>query len=135
MKEREDETISPRFRRASHVAWRRIGSETIVLDLKGKRAFGLNEPAGALWHALAELADGVGATAPNDPDAGAFLAQLVSFGLAEAVSDGVRSATVPLPGPGEGPPRITWSGDIPSFGQSCARVPGQSGICESHPQS
>src|SRR4051812_30193920 len=40
------------FRRASHVAWRKIGDETVLIDLKTKKLYGLNPSGGFFWHAL-----------------------------------------------------------------------------------
>ena len=119
MTEKDGEANAPRFRRASHVAWRTIGSETVVLDLKGKRAFGLNEPGGALWHALAELPEGGGALTSSEPEVQSFLAELASLGLIEEMSNGISCLATPLPARFRGSPKVTWSSEIPSFGASC----------------
>ena len=41
------------FRRAEHLAWRRVVDETVVLDLESRRVFGLAAEAAALLAALA----------------------------------------------------------------------------------
>ena len=43
-----------RYSRSPSTAWQRIGSELVVLDLKGNKIMGLNETGALLW----EMADG-----------------------------------------------------------------------------
>jgi len=137
MTDNDSEANSPRFRRASHVAWRKIGNETVVLDLRAKRAFGLNEAGGALWHALVELPEGAGvALASSERDAQAFLAELASLGLIEAVSDGMPGSSTPLLAGFRCSPKVTWSDEIRAFGGSvCGKTPGGGGGCSSFPQT
>ncbi len=46
------------LRRAAHVAWRRVGDETVLIHLKTKRIYVLNPSGGFFWHHL----DGARAT-------------------------------------------------------------------------
>ena len=124
-----------RFRRANHVAWRRIGGETVVLDLKAHRAFGLNEPGGAVWEAIVDLPDGAAeAIAPSEPAVQAFLAELAGLGLVEAAPEGthasVSTPTLAL----AGSPKVAWSDEIRSFGAgTCGFVPGGGETCRANP--
>ena len=135
MTDSESAKTSARFRRANHVAWRRIGSETVVLDLKGKRAFGLNEPGGMVWQAIADLPDGVsGVVATSEPEAQAFLAELAGLGLVEAMPE-ETPASVATPAVAlVDSPKVAWSDEIRSFGAgTCGFVPGGGGTCRGNP--
>lgn len=137
------------FSRATQVAWRKIGDETMVVDLKAKTLFGLNVEAGAVWHALDEprsVSQLVRVLCP--PDSGqahaealeravdGFLAELLELGLVE---------TVPPSGPEEEPrvsnrlsldgvplPKIIWRDEIRNFGVSCSMQAGNPG-CQAVP--
>jgi len=130
-------SVAKRLRRAPHVAWRRIGDETVVLDLKAKRAYGLNGPGGTLWQALVGFPDG-GLTArafsPSDPETRAFLAELAGLGLVEEEAVGSPDPPTPLSGGSSGAPRVTWSDEIRAFGGTCGHIPGQGGGCNTFPQ-
>ena len=139
MTNRDQRVNPPRFRRAAHVAWRKIGAETVVLDLKEKRAYGLNEPGGILWQALAERSEGdhpADAFMPSEPQAAAFLGELASLGLVEALPNGTSVSATPLPAGFQGSPEVTWSDEIRAFGGSiCAKIPGQSTSCDTFPKT
>lgn len=119
------------YHRVAHVAWRRIGAETVVLDLKSKRVFALNEPGSEIWHALAPEGSAIAATSD---EAGAFLAALAGHGLVEeAAPAGTAPPSGPVPCGGD-PPRIIWQDDIRTFGVSCLQTPIQGG-CSARPTS
>lgn len=45
------------WRHAEHVAWRRVGRETVILDLKSSEYFSLNETGALVWEKLGEGMD------------------------------------------------------------------------------
>ncbi|MBZ5587163.1 MAG: PqqD family protein [Acidobacteriia bacterium] len=139
-----------RYRRVAHVAWRKVGKETVVIDLRGRRVYGLNEPAGVVWHALEEFADAgalsallaVGDGAMPDPgrreDAvRTFLGELTGLGLvaSDTTDSGVASGQPHLEAPiPAGAPAITWTDEVRAFGGSCNFFPGGGG-CDNNPTS
>jgi len=123
------------WRPGRHVAWRRIGEETVVIDLQGRRMYGLDAAGGAVWH---RLAAGV---APLDGETTAavteFLADLAGRGLVEEgyaePASGPRP--IPAPAPVAARPTIVWQEEIRAFGASCAFVPGLNALCDAQPFS
>jgi hypothetical protein len=113
------------LRPAAHVAWREIGGEVFVIDLRAQQIFGLNESGGAVWRAL---------EAGEEPGDGAvdFCRRLAELGLVE----GEASAAAGNPDRGADgwvPPQVAWQEPLRSFGFSCAFQPGQSKECTSVP--
>lgn len=135
------------WRRASHTAWRSLGEETVVLDLRSKHFYGLNAMGGFLWHHLQGALDEVDlAGRLEEADHGLsleaihdFLEELRGLDLVEPAGeknpdDEDKPVTPPLPlGPEAEPPRILWSEEIRAIGQSCAFVSGQSALCNQTP--
>lgn len=120
------------YRRVAHVAWRRLGPETVVLDLRSKRVYAFNESGGTLWHALLEGGAAVAAQRPGDEE---FLAELVRLGLADQAEPGSGCSAPDSDGAviaHAEPPRVIWQDDIRSFGISCLQTPIQGG-CQARP--
>jgi hypothetical protein len=135
-----------KYRRAPHTAWRKIGRETIVVDLQAKQMFGLNESGGFLWHAvdaaadLEELARWLAAAdSPARVDTGqlrSFCDRLAELGLlTTGVPDETQEAAAPGLEPLEtmAPPQILWQEQIQQPPGSCAFLPGQGPICSQTP--
>jgi hypothetical protein len=132
------------YTRSAHTAWRRIGEETIVINLATRRMVCLNGPAGAVWDRLeagADVAALAAALAPGAPAAALsvaseFVAALQHEGLVEsqpAPAAGEQTgATGKLP-PGFVPPRLTWNEELLRFGGACGKQPGAGGTCIGHP--
>ena len=112
-----------RYQRAKNVAWRRIGDETLVVNLARRRMLALNEAGGVVWAALA----GGGAVAAGE--AAPFLQDLEAEGVVEPVADGDGGAvTVP------GAPTVVWREELHQFG-GCSFLPGQGDLCDQSPQN
>ncbi len=133
------------LRRASHVAWRRIGDETILIHLKTKCLCVLNPSGGFFWHNL----DGARGTdeilesmAVADLPASAveeldrFWEELADADLVErnqpsaSPTDGV---TRDYPLSRFVPPELVWQEQLRNFGQSCARDSGTTPVCDAAP--
>lgn len=121
-------------RRSDRVSWRRLGDETVVLDLRRRRVFGLNAAGSDVWHALhgnadpetlRELAGGERETLE------AFLAELAENGLVTGNAPDPSSRPRPHPGPA---PRICWQEPLREFAQlsTCNSYPGNSADCNSN---
>lgn len=116
-----------RYQRAKNVAWRRIGAETVIVNLERRRMLAVNEAGGAVWDALAE-------GAPVWPgEAAPFLAELETEGVVERLAaDDPEAGAASVP-PG-GIPTVVWREELNHFG-ACSFLPGQGGLCDSNPQS
>jgi hypothetical protein len=133
------------LRRAAHVAWRRVGDETVLIHLRKKKIFVLNPSAGFFWHGLdgsrgaPQLLAGASLDEPLPEGATdrieAFLRDLVEADLVEA--EGApedRPVSLPdFPLPAFVPPELVWQQDLRNFGQSCAFMPGTSEPCNGAP--
>lgn len=137
-----------KYRRARQTAWRTIADETVVLDLEGKRMYGLNPAAGVVWQALDEAEDSgvllrliAGDRPPTfgEPEIAAFINELVALGLAEEQQRTAGAGTVELPIielPEElDPPAIAWCEDVEQIAGTCAFFPSTSPICNQVPFS
>lgn len=111
------------LRRVGHLAWRRILDETLVLDLRRRVAFGLNESGRRVleWLGNARSPDAwLDVLSPElREEARAFLARLEEEGLV-----GRADEEDPKP-PGEAPmlgeaPRILWSEPLPQLAQQAS---------------
>jgi len=134
------------FSRAEHVAWRNVGGETIVVNLKSNRLYVLNASGGFFWHALdgVKAVDDVVALVPVAGQAGevesalrGFFSELAKCGLVEQerpTQEGeTLVAVLPFPGDSFSPPEIVWQEEIRNFGVSCAFIGGQSEACGQAP--
>ncbi len=142
-----------KYRRARQAAWRKIADETVLLDLEGKRMYGLNPAAAAVWQALdpatgidqlARMTAGGGRPAFGASEIEAFLGELVALGLAEAQS--LTAAADPERGDVDGsapdpglealePPAILWHEDVEQIAGTCAMFPSQNPLCNQVPFS
>lgn len=124
---------------APHVAWRTVGEEVVVVNLRTNLMVALNASGGRLWQALEapRRQEDLAAAFSLSPFAvAAFVEELRALGmLAEAPAPG----GVPLSPPqdlvnGE-LPQLLWSERLQTLvAASCAQVPGQSDICNQVPQ-
>ncbi|KAB2958666.1 MAG: PqqD family protein [Thermoanaerobaculia bacterium] len=109
--------LPQRLRRVDHLAQRRVGEETIVVDLRQSRVYGFNPAGGELLDALragrdtAELA--AWAAESGGADLGLFLAELLAAGLVDAgePADGAEAAPA-LAGHPSGAPRLLWREEV-----------------------
>ena len=134
------------LRRAAHVAWRRVGDETVLIHLKTKEVFVLNPSAGFFWHSLdgargsREILDGLSLEQPLPGDAGeqldGFFQKLERADLVEAATAAADPAAKPgngYPLPSFATPELVWQEQLRNFGQSCARDPGEMPTCDAAP--
>lgn len=127
------------YERANHVAWRCLGEETIVVDLRANTIVALNASGGLIWAALSEplaLENLVELTASEAGAVEFFLVDMVRRGLLAPVAGrGVAASAPPGVGAGSGPPAVIWTEKLHSFAAaSCAQLPDQSDICNQVPQ-
>ncbi len=135
-------------RRANHVAWRRVGDETVLVHLKDKKIYVLNPSAGFFWHRLdgqrgasdllatLEIDQPIPDSAPNHLET--FFANLEAADLVEtgAGADESRQKNGTL---SEYPlqnfvaPELVWQEEIRNFGASCAFLPAGGGPCDAAP--
>jgi hypothetical protein len=107
--------LPPRLARVAHLAQRRVGDETVVVDLRNSRVFGLNPAGGELLEAMREgreLAE-VQAWAAAGGDRGAvaaFLGELLGAGLV-APAEGA-AAEGPLAMRSFAEPRLLWREEV-----------------------
>lgn len=105
-----------RLRRVAHLAQRRIGDETVVLDLRGSRVYGVNLAGGELLERLrsgaeaAELRRWARAGGDADDETGRFLADMLARGL--VVADEGEAETDGLAAPVWAAPRLLWHEDV-----------------------
>jgi hypothetical protein len=136
------------LRRAAHVAWRKVGNETVLIHLKNKQIYVLNESGGFFWHSLdgdrdlgqilteIGLRDEAGSLAP-------FAKCLEDADLVELGEPGKN-----VPGPrlvpsakrapeypfaNFVPPELVWQQELRNFGLSCAFVSGAGAACDAVP--
>jgi hypothetical protein len=105
-----------------HVAWRQLGKEFVILDLKARRVFGINEAGARVWvaldasHASEDTSHecALGATPAEVPaPVQAFIADLAQHGLLEPIEESRPHTGAPAPSlAGLEAPRITWSEPI-----------------------
>ncbi len=140
------------LRRAAHVAWRRVGDETVLIHLKTKKIHVLNPSGGFFWHGLdgaresREFLDGLSLEEPLPGDAtkelDVFFDQLESADLVDAThassdasfkgSKGSKDGNE-YPLPSFVPPEMVWQEQLRNFGQSCANMNGEMGPCTAAP--
>ncbi len=137
------------LRRAAHVAWRRVGDETVLIHLKTKKIYVLNPSGGFFWHSLdgaresREFLDGLSLEEPLPGDAAkqldGFFDQLKNTDLIEAAH---ASSEASSKGSQDGneyplasfvPPEMVWEEQLRNFGQSCAKDPGEMPTCDAAP--
>ncbi len=133
------------LRRAAHVAWRRVGGETVLIHLRDKKIYVLNPSGGFFWHGLdgargaeeflasLSLGDSLPEDAPERVEA--FLRQLQDADLVEreGAPEGREESLPDFPLPAFVPPELVWQQELRNFGQSCAFVAGSSDPCNAVP--
>lgn len=126
-----------KIRRAAHVAWRRVGDETVLIHLRKKRMYVLNPSGGFFWQTLdgsrdseqilTELDLGLESPLPDgaSKQLDAFLRTLADAELLEDDASSIpgHEETEPdalaFPGKAFVPPALIWQEEIRNFGQSC----------------
>ena len=132
------------YRRARRAAWRIIADEMVLLDLEGKRMYGLNPAAAYVWRHLDEVND-LSTLLPENGSIGfgeseikSFLDQLSDYGLVEhraldAVSN--RSDRPEVLDEAVDPPEILWQEEVEQIAGTCAMFPSTTPICNQAPFS
>jgi len=132
------------YRRAKNVAWRRIGGETVIVNLDRRRMLALNESGAAVWDALAEEAGRPSPEPRPGKDEGETEGERLNEFFADLEREGVlvRAEGVPtalLAGASAraagAAPAVVWREELHRFGGSCAMLPTQSAICNQQPYS
>jgi len=120
------------LRRSEGLAWRKLGDETIIINLRKRMMYGLNSEAGAIWDAM---------------DSGVEIETVLSSGaesvegfVRDLVAEGLANGPVNLPGrrrPGvsDSGPRVMWKEEVQQFAGGCGFQAGQGGICDNAPLS
>ena len=139
-----------KYRRVSHVAWRRMDDVVIVVDMRNKRVVALNETGGKIWTLLenpiewSDLLRWLRREVQVDIEPHVLHRWLVAF-MRELQAQGLVVAEDSPPEPHEpaivsepsvdavARPRVEWVEPLHKFGQSCAFLPGQGGVCDANP--
>lgn len=128
--------------RSKGIAWRRIGGETVIVNLGRRRMIALNESGSAVWSALPgeagssedEPAKGPAFRADGGEALASFFADLETEGVLERDEAASPSAAVGLPASlSDGPPAVVWREELNRFGGSCGLLPSQSPLCDQIP--
>lgn len=98
------------WRRATHLAWRSIGDEVVLLDLRRHVVYGLSAGAASVLDWLAEPR-----RVPPGGPLGSFVEQLAANGLLEA---GVANDSEP-PAPAAPDARVLWQEPLATFALQC----------------
>jgi len=132
------------LRRAAHVAWRRVGDETVLIHLRNKKIFVLNPSGGFLWHGLdgargtEEFLESLTLDHPIPEGASgridSFLENLREADLvdAEGAPDEETPSLPEYPLPAFVPPELVWQEELRNFGLSCIFLSGDE-LCNSGP--
>ena len=114
-----------RYQRIKNVAWRRVGEETVIVNLGRRRMLAVNEAGGSVWEALARGAS----VLPGE--AASFLEDLEAEGVVERLAEEDGTAVPVSPG---GAPAVVWREELHHFG-GCSFLPGQGDLCDQNPQN
>jgi len=131
-----------KVQRVRNVAWRKIGDETVVVNLGRKMMYGLNELGGRVWEALNEPVDveilerfvltEAGHEELARSSLRSFLAELAQE---ELLLGGSPAPADPTASEGyANAPAITWREEIRKFAGNCGLLPAGGGACTSVPQ-
>jgi hypothetical protein len=112
------------YQRVKNVAWRRVGGETVIINLGRRRMLAVNEAGGAVWETL------VKGTPVSPGEAALFLADLEAEGVVERLAADPPGAALAAP-PG-GTPAVVWREELNHFG-GCSFIAGQSDLCNQNP--
>jgi len=123
------------FRRAGSCAWRELGDELVVINLKNNVMYALNASARELWrtleqpHTASSFVEG-----EAQPTVEGFLAELSAEGLLDISEDETPGDTLVQGGlPMPAPPKILWREPMQRFGANCGFRPGQGDPCIGDP--
>lgn len=134
---------SLRYRRADHVAWRRIDEEMVLVDLVAKEMIGLNAGGGEVWQLfetprdearIARQLAAVSADAVNAADVAAFVSELATLGLLVTTSEPSEAAAATV-SPLSNSPQVLWREEVRQAAGTCAFLPGSSPLCNQAPFS
>ena len=132
------------LRRAAHVAWRRVGDETVLIHLRNKKIFVLNPSGGFFWHGLdgargtEEFLKSLSLDHPIPEGASGkidlFLENLREADLVDAgpAPDETPASLQDFPLPTFVPPELVWQEELRNFGLSCIFLSGDE-LCNSGP--
>ena len=143
---KEQSSVGNAYVRAEHLAWRKVGDETVVLDLRHKQMYALNPTASFFWHALDGTLSSIdllrlsGADEVQGMKSGLdrFFEELLDLGLVKngPRSDVRKSGVIPDPPEEISLPEIVWREEMRvAVGISCSFFPGQAGLCDQAPSS
>jgi hypothetical protein len=132
------------LRIGSQVAWRDIDGQVFVIDLRGKKLYGLSPVGGQVWRELVQKEElpaiasrlGLGSSAGAEGLA-AFIAELEGHGL--VTGEGEHTAPIAVSDdpartfPNVLPPHVDWVEPLNTFGASCAFRAGQTPACTAAP--
>ena len=114
------------FRRAAHLAVRAVGDETIVLDPRRNRVYGLDAAGGRVLDLLRDPMAPTELAMRLSPSGGgpelaaalaAFLDELARQALIEPCTESpppTPTSGAPPPGAAAAPPHLLWQEDLPS---------------------
>lgn len=117
-----------RYQRVKDVAWRRIGGQTVIVNLGRRRMLAVNEAGGAVWEALA------GSDPVLPGEAAPFLMDLEAEGVVErraADEAGLIAAEAAAAVPSDWVPAVVWREELLHLG-ACAFFPGQNEVCNAN---
>jgi len=104
-----------------------VGGEFIVVDLRGKRIYGLNGDGEKTWHRLADPSE----RKPASREAGEFLDELIRLGL---IIETDNPSRVERPAEAwQGRPRVLWREEMQQVAASCSFHPAENPLCNQVP--
>lgn len=132
-----------KYSRSKRTAFRRLGDQTVVIDLQGRVVYGLNESAGVIWDAVARPGDAAEvAEVFESAEEATRVEQAVARFLETLRSLGLVRPAENVPPPSSRPdhhttpfaqPEVLWHEPLTSFAQSCAMYGGSGEPCDSSP--
>lgn len=114
------------YRRATHLAWRRVVEETVVLDLRARVLFGLSSDAAAVLAELARPQDAaeLARRLAGVAEVSAIVAELAAAGLVEVCPEGTAPSADGF-GMAAGPAGLAAHDAVPvADGEPASTLPG-----------
>jgi hypothetical protein len=130
------------MQRAAHTAWRQLGEETVVVNLRDRRIVGLAPVGGWIWslldgRTLEELEAELGALPGADEGAaaalGGFLAELEALGLVDRNTLAAGPCRPTQQPERYAVPQVRWSEPLEQAAASCGFISGQTPLCTQVP--
>lgn len=122
------------LKHAGHVAWRQVGEEFIVLDLKQRRMLGLSPGAAVLWQAFGQprCATSLIELQPEHWTSASLslLTELQELELLVTTSEELHPEPLPVI---DEEPEILWREGMQQVAGTCAFFPAQSNLCNQNP--